>query len=349
MSLVSAACGGAPEAEPKSQERSQDLSLFRSYLALGDSIAFGFNPVDEVLDPQNIHAFVGYPELIALAPIPTSNAACPGETSGSFIDVSIPDNGCRAWRSLGGAMHVQYVNNAQSQLAFALSFLASHPGTATVSLGIGANELQLVEATCKAAFNPQDPNYAQEVAACELAQGPAAIAQVAQNIAIIAGTLRASGYSGQLALVTYNAIQYANQSDPAFLAIAGLDQAMVQVAQALPQLNLSLAKGFSSFGAIAALAGGDSCKAGLLYRLPDGTCDRHPSRFGASVYALAVAGAVPASSINLQASPPQFLASSVVDAALDDQAPAHDEHFRDGQVRLAGHLAVVLHPDALPV
>jgi hypothetical protein len=82
---------------------------------------------------------------------------------------------------------------------------------------------------------------------------------------------------------------------------------MVQVAQAFPQWNLSIAKGFSSFGSLATLlGGGDSCKAGLLYKLPDGTCDVHPSRFGHSVLATAVANAVPASSIEINASPPQY-------------------------------------------
>jgi hypothetical protein len=305
--MASAGCGEAPAAGIEPREPSRDLSLFRPYLALGDSVAFGFNSFDGQVDPTNLAAFVGYPELIALAPIPTVSPACPGETTGSFIDVAFPDNGCHAWRAGGAAMHAQYASSSESQLQFALAFLQSHRDTATVSLGIGGNDLLLVQSACMAAFDPHDPNYAQEVGACELAQTPATLAQTAQNIAAIAGAIRASGYHGQLVFVTYYALQYANQNDPQLIATAALDHAMVQVAQALPQLNISIAKGFSSFAAIATAAGGgDSCKAGLLFKLPDGTCDIHPSRFGHSVLALAVAGAVPASSINLLASPPQF-------------------------------------------
>ena len=306
MAIAAAGCGGAAPPEPGVQETTQDLKLLRPYLALGDSVPFGFNPVDAQVDPQNIQAFVGYPELIALAPIPTTNAACPGETSGSFLDVSFPDNGCHAWRAGGGAMHVQYASNAESQMQYAASFLSSHPTTATVSLMIGANDLFLVVQGCLAAFNPQDANYAQEVAACEAQQVPVQLAQTAQNIAAIAGAIRATGYRGQLVLVTYYASNYSNPNDPDLIGTVALDQVIVQVAQAFPKLKLSIAKGFSSFGSIAAAFGGDACQAGLLFKLGDGTCDVHPSRFGQSVLAAAVAGAVSAAIINLQATPPQF-------------------------------------------
>ena len=70
-----------------------------TYLALGDSIAFGFDP--RVFVPGAPHpepgSFVGYPELV-VAGLPAGsthiNAACPGETSGSLIIVGAPDNGC---------------------------------------------------------------------------------------------------------------------------------------------------------------------------------------------------------------------------------------------------------------
>src|SRR5262249_23305183 len=114
--------------------------------------------------------------------------------------------------------------------------------------------------------------------------------------------------------------QYSNPNDAALIATAGLDQAMVGLAQAFPQWNVSIARGFSAFATVATLlGGGDSCKAGLLYRLPDGTCNIHPSRFGHTLLAAAVANAAPpptlplhpsppapASSIDLNASPPQF-------------------------------------------
>lgn len=311
MALASGGCGeSTPAPIEAASQRASDLKILRPYLALGDSVAFGYNPVDAQNDPTRVAAFVGYPELISLAAIPTANAACEGETSGSFIDVSHPDQGspdCRAWRAAGDAMHVQYASNAESQLQFAVAYLASHPNTATVSIGIGAGDLLALQQACEAAFNPSDPGFPQEVAGCELQRGPAVIAQAAQNIGTIVGTIRAIGYTGQLVLVTYYGQQYSNPNDAALIATAGLDQAMVGLAQAFPQWNVSIARGFSAFATVATLlGGGDSCKAALLYRLPDGTCNIHPSRFGHTLLAAAVANAVPASSIDLNASPPQF-------------------------------------------
>jgi hypothetical protein len=311
MALASGGCGDpAPSTSGPVRQRNQDLKILKPYLALGDSVAFGYNPVDAQNDPTNVSAFVGYPELISLAAIPTANAACEGETSGSFIDVTLPDQGspdCRAWRAAGDAMHVQYASAAQSQLQFAVAYLLSHRSTATVSVGIGGGDLLLVQQACEAAFDKNDPAYALEVAGCELQQVPAQLAQTAQNIGTIVGTIRGTGYAGQLVLVTYYAQQYANPNDVTLIATAALDRTMVAVAQAFPQWNLSIARGFSSFGAVATLlGGGDACKAGLLYKLPDGTCNIHPSKFGQSVLAAAVADAVAASSIDINASTPQF-------------------------------------------
>jgi lysophospholipase L1-like esterase len=299
--------------EPEAAQ-GQDLTARQPYLALGDSVAFGYNPVDAVNDPTNINAFDGYPEMVTslltgrFAPNPIANAACEGETSGSFINTSAPDNGCKGWRAAGDAMHVQYASAAESQLQFALSYLAANPNTATVSLGIGANDMLLVQNACEAAYDPTtDANYVADVTNCELSKMPAVIGAAAGNIGYIATAIRQSGYTGQLVLVTYYSTQYTNPNDPTLQSVAGLDQAMVKVAQAYPQLGLSIARGFSAFAqAATALGGGDACKAGLLYKLQNGTCNIHPSAAGQSVLAGAVAAAVPASQIDLTASPPQF-------------------------------------------
>ena len=232
MALASGGCGEpAPSASEPVATRSQDLKILRPYLALGDSVAFGYNPVDAQNDPENLRAFVGYPELISLAAIPTANAACEGETSGSFIDVAVPDNGspdCRGWRAAGDAMHVQYASNAQSQLQFAVAYLLSHGTTATVSIGIGADDLFLVQKACEAAFDKNDPAYALEVAGCELQQVPAQLVQTAQNIGTIVGTIRGIGYTGQLVLVTYYAEQYADPNNVRLIATAALELAKLR-------------------------------------------------------------------------------------------------------------------------
>src|SRR5436309_4611704 len=72
-----------------------------TYLALGDSVAFGLNPTLLVPNqpPPPASAFTGYPEIVASEDQPLVakkevNAACPGETSSSFTTPGAPDYGC---------------------------------------------------------------------------------------------------------------------------------------------------------------------------------------------------------------------------------------------------------------
>jgi hypothetical protein len=317
VAVVLAGCSSQVTSGEPSATEGQDLSSGLPYLALGDSVPFGYNPVDAVNDPTNIHAFTGYPEVLPIAgkfaPNPIANASCEGETTGSFINVAAPDNGCQAWKAAGDAMHVTYAALSESQLEYAVVYLLEHPNTATVSIQIGANDILLVQLACEAAYSTSDPNYATEVGACEEAGIPKAIEGAAANIGYIAGALRTpaaeggAGYTGQIVLMTYYALQYTNTSDPTFQAVYGLDTAMVELAQGYPQLGLSIGKSFSTFAVAAdALGGGDACKAGLLYKLSDGTCNKHPSLAGQALLAAVVATPVPASQINLAASTPEF-------------------------------------------
>src|ERR1700716_3284236 len=107
-----------------------------SYLALGDSYAFAFNPTISLAGRLNPDNFPGYTDAVASAlDLHLANAACPGETSGSMISGTLPDNGCQAWRS-NFPLHVSY---AGSQLAYAVKFLRSHHHVDLVTLQIGGN------------------------------------------------------------------------------------------------------------------------------------------------------------------------------------------------------------------
>src|SRR5881392_2033218 len=65
-------------------------------LALGDSIAFGYNPMSNKDDPS---AFVSYAQLYAKQRgSEIVNLACGGETSASLVLRGAADNGCRDWR-----------------------------------------------------------------------------------------------------------------------------------------------------------------------------------------------------------------------------------------------------------
>src|SRR5215471_10541641 len=71
-----------------------------NYMALGDSVPFGFSPLlaQPGVDPD---IFVGYPELASdlFRPrLKLTNASCPGETSTSLITGARPDNGCQDFR-----------------------------------------------------------------------------------------------------------------------------------------------------------------------------------------------------------------------------------------------------------
>src|SRR5437588_12847819 len=76
------------------------------YLALGDSVAFGYDPnLPEDAAPTR---YVGYPdELAKLLGLRVANAACSGEATGGFVDPKGDDNGCRDNRAKGH-LHVRY-------------------------------------------------------------------------------------------------------------------------------------------------------------------------------------------------------------------------------------------------
>ena len=102
----------------------------RPYLALGDSVSFGYitQAGFEYRNPDN---FIGFPTYVGLAlgraPI---NASCPGEATGGFISPTGTDNGCRLYKA-NFPLHTDY---SGTQLAFATAFLNSHPNTKLVTL-----------------------------------------------------------------------------------------------------------------------------------------------------------------------------------------------------------------------
>src|SRR5262252_9696891 len=97
-----------------------------TYLALGDSVAFGFVPSQAVPPPNYLsaHSFVGYPEDVAQAlRIRVFNASCPGETTDSMLVAGVVSNGCEnsltspsGYRTLY-PLHVQYQG---TQMQYAL-------------------------------------------------------------------------------------------------------------------------------------------------------------------------------------------------------------------------------------
>ena len=245
-------------------------------LALGDSVVFGFitQAGHAYVNPTN---FIGYPAYVGFRErLDDVNASCPGETSGSFLSMTAPDNGCRAFRS-AFPLHVAY---SGTQLAFGTSFLEHHR-VRLVTVGIGANDLFLLEDSC--ATNPNPP-------ACIQAGLPATLGAIEQNMVQILTAIRSAGYGGEIIVVNYYSLDY---SDPSGTQITQLlNQAISAPAKAF---GAGVADVFTAFQKVAStpLIAGKTCNAGLLNVDPqDQTqCDVHPSQSGQRLIAETVAHA----------------------------------------------------------
>jgi lysophospholipase L1-like esterase len=257
LTTLSAALSFAKDAPP------------RPYLALGDSVTFGFiNEAGyEYVSPQN---FVGYPDYVGRAlHLSDTDAACPGETSSSFLSATAADGGCREFRSLAH-LHVSYKG---TQATYGLAFLARHPDTRLVTVMLGANDIFLLEGRCK-----NDPTCIQ--------QGlPAVLRTVATKTATILGEIRAAGYKGVLVIVNYYSLDYSNTFETE--VTAALNEAVATPAQATGAV---VADVFTAFQRASARVGGVTCQAGLLNAQASNqfACDVHPSQSGQKLIARTV-------------------------------------------------------------
>jgi lysophospholipase L1-like esterase len=264
-----AAAGIAPPATVDAASRRP-----QTYLALGDSLAFGFSPLVSPLDESN---FVGYPDTVAAAlKVRLTNAACPGETSSHFVDLAGIDNNCGLWRS-ALPLHADY---ATTQLAFADAFLKSHPRTLVVSIDIGANDVQALVNRC---------GGMTEVS-CIQAGLPGVLAALSANLDTIYGHIRmVDGYRHKLVAVTTYSTDY---GDPLVTSAIALVNEVV--AERTLAWNGIVADGFAAFAAASAASGGDACAAGLLIAVSSAplTCDSHPSPAGRDLLAKTIVDAL---------------------------------------------------------
>jgi lysophospholipase L1-like esterase len=271
--LVVAACGLIVAALPAdaSSRLDRPVTAGSHYLALGDSVAFGYRepaniPTPDYPDPSS---FVGYPENIgAELAVKTVNLSCPGETSSSLIDDRAPSYACETptgYRT-NFPLHVSYQN---SQLDYAVRFLQRHPDTRLVSLMIGANDGFLCQATTA------------DHCASEL---PGVLAKVSANVTTILRQIRrVAGYHNQIVIVNYYSTNYADPIQNA--QSQALNHAMDSAAA---PFHVVIADGYSTFQHAAVQAGGNTCAAGLLTTLSTGGCGVHPSIAGQEVLAGAV-------------------------------------------------------------
>lgn len=241
------------------------------YLALGDSVNFGFI-FQAGFEYVNPHNFLGYPSYAGPnLGFAQKNAACPGETTGSFLSSTAPDLGCREFKS-EFPLHVFY---SSTQLAYAKQFLISHPQTALVTLLLGANDVFLLEQSCGGN------------ATCIRNGLPAVLGKITTNLRIIINDIKATGYKGRILLLNYYSVDYTNVVETSITQ--ALDQAIAAAGAAthVHVVDVFSAFGIAAFGFPKAL--GNTCHAGLLNVNPNDptqlTCDVHPSQSGQQLLA----------------------------------------------------------------
>jgi lysophospholipase L1-like esterase len=274
-----------------------------TYLALGDSVPFGMNitlvpPYSNQLPTPS--EFIGYPDVVAelnhlLIPGKEVNAACPGETSSSFLSLANlatnPDNGCNSphqqppplpplppFKTAVG-LHTNYT---VAQMDFAEAQFQANKHINLVTLNIGANDVLLILPALEACGT--NTTCAQNVLTPVLQTYGANLAQILSRIR--------ANYQGTLILMTY--YSPAPALDSLTTAVNGV---MVQVvAQLSAQPNfapITFADAFTAFQVASAPFNHDACQAGLLIKLPPSPfntspCDVHPSALGRDLLAATV-------------------------------------------------------------
>jgi lysophospholipase L1-like esterase len=234
------------------------------YVALGDSLTFGYSPLLE--DPWVPDRFVGYPELIEQRTgLTTTNFACPGQTAQALVSRTAVDNGCFDFRDFAreegiGVLHADYDG---TQLDAALAAVRSSAPPSLISIQGGGND------TTICAFDAPDPEQ------CFADTLP----KVTDTLREAVRQLQAAGYWGRIVLVGYH-------------LVPGLEDELRAMNRAIERAagdrGVVFADAAHLFERYARRHGGDLCSSGLLVVLPDGSCDLHPSPVGQELVADAV-------------------------------------------------------------
>lgn len=184
------------------------------YLALGDSLAFGFQfekfNANVPTVPASLFA-TGYVDVLArmlkeIRPgVTTVNYGCTGETSLTFIQ-----GGC-LYTSLGFPLHDGYDG---SQLSAALRFLDAHRGQVSpITINLGTNDLNALTELCGADVS------------CYFANGPVVINNIATNLGDILSQLRAAAPDAEI--ITFTHYDVASLFDPRLLPLKQAFNAVV--------------------------------------------------------------------------------------------------------------------------
>jgi len=252
-----------------------------SYLALGDSIVFGYITADGYAS-VNANNFLGYPDYVGGdLDFRVTNASCPGETTSGFMDSASPnDYGCHTVYRVSFPLHVPY---STSQLDYAMNYLKTHRQTGLVTIGLGANDGFLLQTSCS-----DDPSCIQ-ISLQNL------LGTISANMTEILADLRSTGYRGVIVVVNYYSPDYTDENQTALTA--AINQSLSDAVTT--DNGTVVADAFTAFQDVAASlpeeAQGETCKTGLLNTANPAdkqwTCDIHPSLSGQQLLAKTVVAA----------------------------------------------------------
>lgn len=243
----------------------------RSYLALGDSLAFGYSQAkfNSLFPNENPAAYnTGYVDDFAkvlrfLNPrLQVVNDGCPGETTDSFI------NGPCQYQLLFPLHHPYSGGPTSSQLSDALAYLEAHRGRVSpITLDIGANDaLGVIKGVCN--LEPL----------CIAGQAPALFAHIAGNLGSILAQVRAKAPNAQIIVLgLYN---------PFGSTLAGADQLTAQLNAVMAKVAAAAGARFADplplFNPPGALEQPTIC---LLTNMCTPLVDIHPTDLGYTVLA----------------------------------------------------------------
>jgi lysophospholipase L1-like esterase len=243
----------------------------RSYLALGDSLAFGYSQAkfNSLFPNENPAAYnTGYVDDFArvlkfLNPrLQVVNDGCPGETTDSFI------NGPCQYQLLFPLHHPYSGGPTSSQLSDALAYLEAHRGRVSpITLDIGANDaLGVIKGVCN--LEPL----------CIAGQAPTLFAHIAGNLGSILAQVRAKAPNAQIIVLgLYN---------PFGSTIAGGDQLTAQLNEVMAKVAAGAGARFADplplFNPPGALEQPTIC---LLTNMCTPLVDIHPTDLGYAVLA----------------------------------------------------------------
>ncbi|MGA7704933.1 MAG: SGNH/GDSL hydrolase family protein [Solirubrobacteraceae bacterium] len=241
-----------------------------SYLALGDSLAFGYSQAkfESLLPSEPASAYnTGYVDdfahLLKLGnpKLEVINDGCPGETTESFIK-----GPCEY--QLAYPLHHPYVGGpTSSQLSDALTYLQANPNTNPITLDIGANDaLGVIEHTC------------EKKVECVIKEAPALFAHIAANLGLILADLRgADPHATIIVLGLYN--PFGEKLPGGNALTAQLNEVMEKVASAV---GARFADPLPIFNPPGALEEPTICLLTNMCKTPE---DIHPTDLGYGVLA----------------------------------------------------------------